>query len=224
MERIGPILKAARERRQMTIAQVVAATKMKPLFITALENDEFHVLFAPVYARGFIRLYAECVGLNPDALLLRMEGDSKTADARKSRAIARPYAQPPPHVQPVAADPTEEDPTRTESTSPPHPRGSEEDSFGARIRSLVHRCPVSALPKPPANARPPDRPQRWKKPPHNPVAIWLNTAKGIGILLVLIAVILIWNVVWKNVTGLPDACRWIQDPPAPYLERNNAVE
>ncbi|MBI2441708.1 MAG: helix-turn-helix domain-containing protein [Lentisphaerae bacterium] len=69
MESIGQQLKAARERRQMTIADISAATKMLPSVVAALEADNFGALVAPIYARGFIKLYAECVGLDSFALL-----------------------------------------------------------------------------------------------------------------------------------------------------------
>ncbi|MBU4365837.1 MAG: helix-turn-helix domain-containing protein, partial [Verrucomicrobia bacterium] len=81
MESIGQILKATRERRQISIADVVMATKMTSTFVKAIEADDFDALVAPVYARGFIKLYAGCVGLDPMPLLKQFDVSSRAASA-----------------------------------------------------------------------------------------------------------------------------------------------
>lgn len=65
----GAALRAAREKRRLSIAEVVEATRMKTHIVQALENDDYSVIAAPLYGKGFIKLYAEYVGLDPAPLI-----------------------------------------------------------------------------------------------------------------------------------------------------------
>ena len=65
----GAALKAAREKRGLSIAEVVEATRMKPHIIQALENNDYSTIAAPLYGKGFIKLYASFLGLDPDPLI-----------------------------------------------------------------------------------------------------------------------------------------------------------
>lgn len=79
MEPIGQKLKAAREKQKMTAADVAKAVRAKTEYITAIEKNEFHKLIAPIYARGFIKLYAQCVRLDY-APLLRQFDDGESSE------------------------------------------------------------------------------------------------------------------------------------------------
>ncbi|MEI6514522.1 MAG: helix-turn-helix transcriptional regulator [bacterium] len=65
----GAALRAAREKRRYSIADVVEATRIKTHVIEALENDDYSVMPAPLYGKGFIKIYAEHVGLDPEPLI-----------------------------------------------------------------------------------------------------------------------------------------------------------
>jgi len=69
MESVGQKLKTAREHKQMSISDVVSSTKINSQIIEAIERDDFNSIPAPVYARGFIKLYAQCVEIDPAPLL-----------------------------------------------------------------------------------------------------------------------------------------------------------
>lgn len=69
MESIGQQFKAARERKGVTASQAAAATRMKVQHVEALERDDYSRLTVPTYAKGFIRLYAEYLGLDAAPLL-----------------------------------------------------------------------------------------------------------------------------------------------------------
>jgi hypothetical protein len=58
---LGKILQDARTRKKMTASQVAAATRMKVQTVEAIEREDFSRITAPVYAKGFLKLYAECV-------------------------------------------------------------------------------------------------------------------------------------------------------------------
>ncbi len=57
MESIGQTLRQSREESGLTIKQVSDKTKIRPQFISSIENDEFNVL-PGVYAKSFIKTYA----------------------------------------------------------------------------------------------------------------------------------------------------------------------
>ncbi|MCX6997717.1 MAG: helix-turn-helix domain-containing protein [Kiritimatiellaeota bacterium] len=70
MPSLGPQLKAGRERKGVTASQAAAATRMKVQTIEALEREDFARIPAPMYVKGFIKIYAEYLGLDPAPLLL----------------------------------------------------------------------------------------------------------------------------------------------------------
>ena len=69
METIGQQLKAARERKGVTASQAAAATHLKVQHVEALEHDDYSRLTVPTYAKGFLKLYAEYLDLDPAPLL-----------------------------------------------------------------------------------------------------------------------------------------------------------
>ncbi|MBN1270590.1 MAG: helix-turn-helix domain-containing protein [Kiritimatiellae bacterium] len=69
MATIGQTFKTARENRKLTTSQAAAATRIKIQHIEAMERDDFSVMAAPAYAKGFIKLYAEHLGLDPRPLV-----------------------------------------------------------------------------------------------------------------------------------------------------------
>lgn len=78
-ESIGNKLKAARESRRLTIEQAAEATRIRVPYLQALEKDDFSAMVSAAQGRGFLRLYADFLGLNLDAM---------TADLRDSKPVA----------------------------------------------------------------------------------------------------------------------------------------
>lgn len=64
MFEIGNSLREARLRRQLDFRQVEAATKIRSRYLRALEDEDFEVLPAETYVRGFLRSYADYLGLD----------------------------------------------------------------------------------------------------------------------------------------------------------------
>lgn len=69
METIGQLFRAARERKGLSLSQVAAATRIKIQHIESMESDDFSRMAAATYARGFIKIYAEYLDLNPEPLI-----------------------------------------------------------------------------------------------------------------------------------------------------------
>ncbi len=71
---IGEQLRAAREARGLSLEEAEAATRIKRVYLEALENEAFSVLPSPAHARGFLRRYARWLGLDEAALLADWDG------------------------------------------------------------------------------------------------------------------------------------------------------
>ena len=69
MPDIGQTFREAREKKKVSSSQAAAATRMKTQHVEALERNDFSYLAAPAYAKGFIRLYADYLGLDPEPLV-----------------------------------------------------------------------------------------------------------------------------------------------------------
>jgi hypothetical protein len=61
---IGTSLREARLRRQIEIPQAEQATKIRAKYLRALEDEQFELLPSPTYVKGFLRSYAEYLGLD----------------------------------------------------------------------------------------------------------------------------------------------------------------
>ena len=66
---IGETLRKARTERGVELSEVERATKIRAKFLEAMEEDRWGALPAPVYARGFLDIYAHYLGLDQQALL-----------------------------------------------------------------------------------------------------------------------------------------------------------
>ena len=69
MESIGEKLRLARERNNLTIDQVARETHVAKRFLKALEDEDFAAFPGETYAMGFLRSYAEYLGLNAEELV-----------------------------------------------------------------------------------------------------------------------------------------------------------
>lgn len=66
---LGNILKEARMRKNLTASEVAADTRMKIQLVHAIEKEDFAAFPATIYGKGFIKLFAELVDVDPIPLL-----------------------------------------------------------------------------------------------------------------------------------------------------------
>ena len=69
MATLGQQLKAKREAKGVTEFEAGAKTKILTKLIVGMEADDFSEMAAPTYAKGFIRIYAAYLGLDPKPLV-----------------------------------------------------------------------------------------------------------------------------------------------------------
>jgi hypothetical protein len=66
---IGRTLREARTRLGLDLAEVERRTRIQARFLVALEEERFELLPGDAYARGFLRSYAEALGLDGQLFL-----------------------------------------------------------------------------------------------------------------------------------------------------------
>lgn len=64
MFEIGNSLREARLRQSLEFADIERVTKIRPKYLRALEDESFETLPAQTYVKGFLRTYAEFLGLD----------------------------------------------------------------------------------------------------------------------------------------------------------------
>jgi cytoskeleton protein RodZ len=65
----GDRLRTEREKRSVSLDEVSASTRIRRSYLEALEQNEFGALPGAVFNRGFVRAYADYLGLDPELLL-----------------------------------------------------------------------------------------------------------------------------------------------------------
>lgn len=79
---LGDVLKKAREKKGLSIDSVAEETKIQKRYLLDLEDENFDDMPGKVYERGFLRTYAELLGLNLDDILKlhdEVRGEKKEA-------------------------------------------------------------------------------------------------------------------------------------------------
>lgn len=66
---LGEILRNARVQKGLSVSDVAETTRMMVQVVESLEREDFRRIAAPIYGRGFIKLYAELLELDPDPLV-----------------------------------------------------------------------------------------------------------------------------------------------------------
>ncbi|MCX6078167.1 MAG: helix-turn-helix domain-containing protein [Chloroflexi bacterium] len=109
MSTTGEQLKLARETRKLTIKQVVQVIRVRAHYLLAMEADDFSAMPSAAQARGFLRIYAEFLGLDADMLTDRLRTEipstnhAEEAPIRVETSAAEPEAKPAPAAIPEPA-------------------------------------------------------------------------------------------------------------------------
>jgi cytoskeleton protein RodZ len=143
-ETAGQLLRAAREASGQTLEDVARVTRIRPGQLAALEADNYAALPSLTQARGFIKNYAEHLGLDPAEVLARYDAGTRRAVLPALRIPAAPKAARKCAARKNAAPP----PVR-----PPHPasvpqvrsRGLRILSADVAVASLITLVLVSLL-------------------------------------------------------------------------------
>lgn len=88
MPTMGEVLRESRQRRNLSVEQAEEDTKIRKKYLVALEEDDYSELPPPVYARGFLQIYAEYLGLDPRFVEKLYQPPARAAAAPEIRPAA----------------------------------------------------------------------------------------------------------------------------------------
>jgi len=97
---VGPYLEAVREQLGLSLATVSERTHIKASYLEAIEQMAVDALPSKPFAIGFVRVYAESLGIQPGPIVDRFKDEAGYSGAHKE---AEPEAPP----VPDAAEPAE---------------------------------------------------------------------------------------------------------------------
>jgi cytoskeleton protein RodZ len=89
----GDELRGRREALGLDLADVAAALRIKPAYLAALEAGHLDQLPGAVYALGFLRAYADYLGVDGGAMLRRFKRESALLAAKPDLAFPIPLDQ-----------------------------------------------------------------------------------------------------------------------------------
>jgi len=76
---LGSTLRQERERRAMSVSELSRVTRIPVLSLEAIESDRFDELPGEVFVRGFLKAYAQAVGMVPADVLARYTSSRRIA-------------------------------------------------------------------------------------------------------------------------------------------------
>ncbi|HHT36241.1 MAG: helix-turn-helix domain-containing protein [Candidatus Wallacebacter cryptica] len=82
MKELGDLLRQAREEQQMTIEEISEKTKIRTAYLEAIEAGDQSALPDEVYVRGFLRIYAKVLKIDPDEIIRLYDQDDQKIMAR----------------------------------------------------------------------------------------------------------------------------------------------
>jgi len=123
---IGQKLEEARNRKGISIREASESTKIRGDYLTSFEAGQFEINLPDVYLRGFIKVYARYLGIDPESAVADLEVElgasssrtkkkslgsispSETSDKTETQLVAvsaHPRNRPPNQSQPVFRKP-----------------------------------------------------------------------------------------------------------------------
>ena len=89
---IGALLRETRENYGGDLERIAAALRIKPAYLTALEEGRYDRLPAPVYALGFVRAYAIHMGLDGEEAVRRFKQEANGLEISRNLVFPIPLA------------------------------------------------------------------------------------------------------------------------------------
>ncbi len=97
MIEFGKTLRAAREAKGLTTGDIAQRTHMMIQTVEGLESEDFSRIVAPIYGRGFVKLYCETVGLEPKPMIdsfMELFNGTKSKESNKETPAPAPEPAP----------------------------------------------------------------------------------------------------------------------------------
>jgi cytoskeletal protein RodZ len=181
MTDIGSQLRSAREAQGLSLEQAFKATRIKQSFLEAIEANQFQALPGMVQARGFVRSYANFLGLDGEQLASLLDADkSVKTDIRPMPVTPKPIATP----SPSTSKPIVQAPPKPAVVTAPKPAVAQSE----KSAKTTHSRPPLKLPSLALNSSKPAAPAR----PSGGIPTWVLIAGAVvlfvlGLILVISA-------------------------------------
>ena len=91
---VGALLKASRLRIGEDLRDISAVLCIRNVYLEAIEDGRFEALPGPTYATGFIRAYAEYLGLDSDEVVRRFKSDPSGGEDKAELIFPEPIPEP----------------------------------------------------------------------------------------------------------------------------------
>lgn len=133
------MLVAARTAAGMSVADVSAATRIRPAVVEAIERDDFSLCGGDAYAKGQLRSIARAVGIDAEPVVATFEGRPPGAEAvaepapRRGRRRAGGEPKPAPAPAPAPSHPRV--PPQLTVNATPEPSGPDGSAGLARLNA-----------------------------------------------------------------------------------------
>lgn len=92
-ETASSILKERREKLGLSIDDMARKTYIRRTYLEAIEAGAYHIIGDPVYVKGFVRNYAEGLGLSGSALLRQYNRDVSGLGTPQNAHVSGPRKQ-----------------------------------------------------------------------------------------------------------------------------------
>lgn len=79
IETVGTTLRRQREKKRMGLAELSRVTRIPLATLESIEQDHFDDLPGEVFVRGFLKSYAQSLGLVPDEIVARYSASRRVA-------------------------------------------------------------------------------------------------------------------------------------------------
>ncbi len=92
-ESLGEKLRQARESRSISISEVAEQTRISPLYLESIENDDYRPLPGGIFNKGFVKSFAKYVGVDENVAMqdyARISANQDTSSDEKSSRYYRP--------------------------------------------------------------------------------------------------------------------------------------
>ena len=125
---IGDLLRAERERQNLSIKDIEKGTSIRSLYIEAIEKGEYKTLPGEVYTKGFIRNYANFLKMDADVAVKQFNEERHPDHVAIAPEVETKQTQPAPKEVPAA---------KKIPADSPAPR--QQNDFLQRVESSHHR-------------------------------------------------------------------------------------
>ena len=88
MSSFGEMLRRERELRQISLREIAEATKISLRYLDSLEKDDFKHLPGGVFNKGFVRAYAQFIGVDPETMVTAYLEEEQRQRAEAAQAAA----------------------------------------------------------------------------------------------------------------------------------------